>query len=99
VKNAWDAYKRGTTAVWDLGSMRLVPQDADSRSQGEGPALPSPGRVNNPYMVVYVDNQIIDGHSNIWGPAFSSFLYNFVAMQFADAGVGRCKSSEIVSHE
>ncbi|PZQ34132.1 MAG: hypothetical protein DI562_00590 [Stenotrophomonas acidaminiphila] len=68
---AWQAYSRGDTDQWAVGPValnRIAPPDSGSRRF-------------NPYMVVRVEKGIISGHNDIWGEAFSDFVYRFVAVQ------------------
>lgn len=68
---AWQAYSRGDTDQWPVGPValnRLAPPDSGSRRF-------------NPYLVVRVEKGIISGHNDIWGDAFSDFVYRFVAVQ------------------
>lgn len=68
---AWQAYSRGDTDHWTVGPValnRLAPADSGSRRF-------------NPYLVVGVEKGIISGHNDIWGDAFSDFVYRFVAVQ------------------
>jgi hypothetical protein len=68
---AWQAYSRGDTDHWAVGPValnRMAPADSGSRRF-------------NPYLVVRVEKGIISGHNDIWGEAFSDFVYRFVAVQ------------------
>ena len=68
---AWQAYSRGDTDHWAVGPValnRMAPPDSGSRRF-------------NPYLVVRVEKGIISGHNDIWGEAFSDFVYRFVAVQ------------------
>lgn len=68
---AWQAYSRGETDHWAVGPValnRMASPDSGSRRF-------------NPYLVVRVEKGIISGHNDIWGEAFSDFVYRFVAVQ------------------